>query len=166
MSGMANGITGIRILCGLSLLFCAPLSKWFWFLYLLGGDSDVLDGYVARRMATETEFGARLDTAADMVFFGAVLISMMKAVHFPPWLTGWIVVIAVIRCANVISGLIRCKRFVTAHTAMNRLCGVLLFIVPLCMNSPYWQPAAALTCAAATLAAIQEGRCIRSEKRG
>lgn len=164
MSSMANVITDIRIACGLSLFFCAPFSKWFYLIYLLGGVSDVLDGYVARRTGAETEFGAKLDTAADVVFFAAVLIAMMKAVRFPLWLTVWIIGIAVIKCVNVISGCILCKRFVAAHTGMNKLCGVLFFIVPLCMNSLHWQSVAVLTCIAATFAAIQEGHYIRSRK--
>ena len=161
---MANVITDIRIACGLSLFFCAPFSKWFYLIYLLGGVSDVLDGYVARRTGAETEFGAKLDTAADVVFFAAVLIAMMKAVRFPLWLTVWIIGIAVIKCVNVISGFVLCKRFVAAHTAANRLCGILFFIIPLCMNSVHWQPVAVLTCIAATFAAIQEGHYIRSRK--
>ena len=161
---MANVITGIRIICGLSLFFCTPFSQWFYWIYLLGGVSDVLDGYVARRTGTESEFGTKLDTAADVVFFAAVLIAMMKTIRFPLWLTVWIIAIAVIRCVNVISGFVLCKRFVAAHTAMNKLCGILLFIVPLCMNSLHWQSVAVLTCIAATFSAIQEGHYIRSGK--
>ena len=164
---MANVITGIRIACGLSLFFCAPFSRWFYLIYLLGGASDVLDGYIARQTGTETEFGAKLDTAADIVFFAAVLIAMMKAVRFPLWLTAWIIAIAVIKCVNVISGFILCKRFVAVHTVMNKLCGVLFFIIPLCMNRVRLQLVTVLillTCIAATFAAIQEGYYIRSGK--
>ena len=164
---MANVITIIRIVCGLSLLFCAPFSRWFYWVYLLGGGSDVLDGYIARKTGTETESGAKLDTAADVVFFAAVLVAMMKAVHFPLWLTVWIIAIAVIKCVNVISGFVLCKRFVAAHTAANRLCGILFFIIPLCMNRVRWQFVAVLillTCITATFAAIQEGHYIRSKK--
>ena len=164
---MANMITGIRIACGLSLFFCAPFSRWFYWIYLFGGISDALDGYVARRTGTETEFGAKLDTAADIVFFIAVLIAMMKVVRFPLWLTVWIIAIAVIKCVNVISGFILCKHFVTAHTAMNKLCGVLFFIVPLCINRVRLQLVTVLillTCIAATFAAIHEGFYIWSKK--
>ena len=166
-NSMANVISGIRIVCGLFLFFCVPFSKWFYLFYLLGGVSDVLDGYVARRTGTESDFGAKLDTAADIVFFAAVLTAMMKAVRFPLWLTVWIIAVAVIKCVNVISGFVLCKRFVAAHTGMNKLCGVLFFIVPLCINRVRWQAVAVLillTCIAATFAAMQEGHYIRSEK--
>ena len=164
---MANVITSIRIACGLSLFFCAPFSQWFYWIYLLGGVSDVLDGYVARRTGTETEFGAKLDTVADIVFFAAVLIALMKAVRFPLWLTVWIIAIAVIKCVNVINGFILWRRFIAAHTIMNKLCGILFFIVPLCMNRVRLQLVTVLillTCIAATFAAIQEGHYIRSKK--
>lgn len=71
---MANVITGIRILCGLILLFLPGFSKWFYVFYLTGGLSDALDGWTARRLSEVSDFGARLDTVANIVFFGAVLI--------------------------------------------------------------------------------------------
>lgn len=63
---MANLITVIRILCSVALLFCAALSPWFYALYIIGGVSDMVDGWVARKTNTVSEFGSKLDTVAGI----------------------------------------------------------------------------------------------------
>lgn len=164
---IANVITCIRILCALPLLIFPAFSKWFYLFYVLGGASDVLDGIAARRLGTETKYGAQLDTAADLIFTAVVLIKVLQAVYIPLWLILWIVCIAVIKGVNIVSGMILFKRFVAEHTVMNKICGILLFLIPLCIGRFPWQPVAVLivlTCAAATFAAFQEGHYIRTGK--
>ena len=164
---MANIITGIRIVCALALIFCPTFSTWFYMLYILGGISDVLDGIAARHLGKETKFGARLDTIADIVFTAIVIVKVVRALYIPVWIIIWIVSIAVMKCINIISGFVIYKQFVSEHTAMNKICGVLLFAIPLCIGRFPWQPVAILiilTCAIATIAAIQEGHYIRTGK--
>lgn len=164
---MANIISIIRIICGLSLLFCPTFSICFFVVYILGGVSDMLDGFVARRLHTESEIGAKLDTIADIVFFFVVIIKIICTVDFPLWLLIWIVCIALVKCVNIICGYIICKSFVSLHTAMNKISGIMLFITPLCMGFlPYdlamiW---VVFTCVVATFAAVQEGHFIRTNK--
>ena len=64
---MANSITGIRIACSIALLFCPAFSTAFFTLYIIAGVSDMLDGTVARKSGTVSEFGSRLDTLADLI---------------------------------------------------------------------------------------------------
>ena len=164
---MANIITCIRIICGIGLVFFRPFSQWFYLIYITGGLSDVLDGFIARRLKTESGFGARLDTIADLVFVIVVLLKVLNTVYIPLWLIIWIICIAIIKCINMISGIIICKRFVSEHTVLNKVSGILLFAVPLCIGNFLWQPVAILiilTCLIATAAAIQEGHLIRSGK--
>ena len=164
---MANIITGIRIACAVILIFCPTFSRWFYMLYILGGISDGLDGIAARHLGKETKVGAHLDTIADIVFTAVVIIKTVQTVNIPMWIIIWIVCIAVFKCFNMISGFVNSKHFVSEHTIMNKLCGILLFIIPLCIGSLPWQPVAILiilTCAIATIAAIQEGRYIRAGK--
>ncbi|MBQ0098336.1 MAG: CDP-alcohol phosphatidyltransferase family protein [Oscillospiraceae bacterium] len=164
---MANIISVVRIICGLSLVFCPTFSIWFFIVYIIGGVSDVLDGFVARKLHTESEIGAKLDTIADIVFFLVVIIKIICAVDFPFWVLIWIACIAIIKCVNVICGYIVCKSFVSLHTVMNKISGIMLFITPLCIGFlPYkfamiW---VILTCAVATFAAVQEGHFIRTNK--
>ena len=128
---MANIITGFRIAASLALLFCPVCSLPFLALYLMAGISDMVDGVVARRTNTASEFGARLDTAADFVFVVVCLIRLLPVIDIPTWLYVWIGVIALIKSINVVSGVVMRKRFVTVHTAMNRATGALLFVLPL-----------------------------------
>ncbi len=71
---MANLITGARMLCALLLLCFPAFSPAFYALYLLGGLTDMIDGTVARMTGTACEAGARLDTAADLLFAAVCLI--------------------------------------------------------------------------------------------
>ena len=71
---MANIITGIRILLSVALLFCPAFSPTFYVMYIAAGFSDMIDGAVARRTGTVSEFGSRLDTIADIVFVAVCLI--------------------------------------------------------------------------------------------
>ncbi len=164
---MANVITGVRIVCALSLIFCPMFSAWFYGLYILGGVSNVLDGMAARRLGTETKFGAQLDTVADILFSAVVILKVMRAVSVPTWLILCIVCIAAVKCCNVICSFVLYKRLVSEHTVMNKTCGALLFALPICIGLFPRQLSvilSILTCAAAAFAAIQEGHYIRTGK--
>ena len=85
---IANIITGSRIVLSLPLLLIPLTSAWFCVIYLLCGLSDMIDGTVARRTNSESEFGARLDTVSDFVFMSVALIKFVPHLHIPVWL--WI----------------------------------------------------------------------------
>lgn len=164
---MANVITGIRIICAVALIFCPIFSTCFYVLYIVCGISDVLDGTVARKLGKETKFGAQFDTAADIVFAAVVLIKVIQVIYIPVWVIIWIACIAAIKCINMACGFLMYKRFVSEHTVMNRICGILLFAIPICAGCLSWRPTEVLiilTCAAATFAAVQEGYYIRTGK--
>ena len=164
---MANIITGVRIVCAVALIFCPTFSSLFYFLYILGGISDVLDGIAARHLGKETKVGARLDTVADTVFTAVVIIKTVRAVNIPLWIIIWTVLIAVIKCINIISGFILYKRFIAEHTVMNKICGALLFVIVLCLGLLPGRLTViliVLTGAVTTFAAIQEGYYIQTGK--
>ena len=159
---MANLITGTRILCGFALLFCQPFSPSFIILYLIAGLSDMVDGAVARRTNTSSEFGAKLDTAADFVFVVVCLIKLLPSLAVPLWSWIWIVLIALIKMINIISGYVIQKKYVAMHTIINKVTGILLFILPLTLPVVELKYSALLICTVATSAAIQEGHFIRT----
>ena len=158
---MANIITGFRITASLALLFCPVFSLPFFTLYLIAGISDMVDGVVARRTNTASEFGARLDTAADFVFVAVCLIRLLPVIDMPTWLYVWIGVIALIKGINIVSGYVKQKRFVAVHTVMNKATGALLFALPLTFQLVELRITAMIVCAIATFAAMQEGHLIR-----
>ncbi len=162
---MANLITGIRVLASVGLLFCPALSPSFFALYLLAGLTDMIDGPVARKTHTATAFGAKLDTAADILFAAVCLVKLLPVLNIPLWMFIWIGLIALIKIINIVSGFVIRKRFVSVHTPMNKATGALLFLLPLtvsCIDLRYTAP---IVCAVATFAALQEGHLIRTGRR-
>ena len=162
MAGAANLITATRIFCSIALLFCQPFSPSFIVVYLVAGLTDMIDGVVARRTNTTSEFGAKLDTAADFVLVAVCLWKLLPELSVPLWLWLWIGGIALIKAVNLLSGYIVQKRFVTMHTMMNKTTGILLFVLPLTVPVVALKYSAPLVCTAATFAAIQEGHYIRT----
>ena len=159
---MANIITGFRVLISIALLFCPVFSPVFYMLYLIAGLSDMIDGTIARRTNTVSEFGAKFDTAADFVFVVVCLIKFLPVISIPAWLYVWIVLIALIKIIKIISGYVVQKKLVAVHSVMNKMTGVLLFILPLTFLIVPLKYLAIPVCAVATLSAVQEGHFIRT----
>ena len=160
---MANIITIIRILCSIAILFCPVFSMAFYSLYIAAGLSDMIDGWVARRTNTTSAFGSKLDTIADIIFVIACLFKFIPAMDIPIWLYVWIGVIALIKIINIISGYVVQKQFVAVHSVMNKVTGILLFILPLTISFVDLKYSAIVVCIIATFAAIQEGHFIRTK---
>lgn len=160
---MANIITGCRILCSILLLFVPAFSPTFYILYSVSGFTDMIDGAIARKTNTASEFGSRLDTIADIAFVAACMIKLLPVLKIPTWLCIWIGVIAIIKVFNIISGYIVQKKFVAKHTIMNKVTGFVLFILPLTLSIVDLKYCGGFVCTIATLAAVQEGHLMRTE---
>ena len=162
---MANIVTGCRMLLSGLLLFIPALTPGFWAVYAAAGLSDMLDGPIARHTRTASDFGARLDTLADVLFAAACLIRLLPALIIPARLWLWIGAIALIKGINLLSGLILQRKFVAMHTRLNRLTGFSLFLLPLTLPFIDLRWSGGVVCALATLAAVQEGHLIRTVGR-
>lgn len=153
---MANIITGIRILCGVALLAVPPFSVPFYALYLTAGFSDMIDGTVARKTGKASEFGSKFDSIADFVFVAVCLIKLVPVLNIESWLCIWIVLVAAIKLFNIVYGLKKHKRLVFVHSVLNKITGALTFVLPLTIRFLEFRYAAAVVCAVATVAAVQE----------
>jgi len=154
---LANIVTGFRIPGSISLLFFPAFSKAFYGIYLLCGFSDMIDGTIARKANSASEFGSKLDTVADLIFVAVSLIKLLPAIHIPRFIWIWGAVIAIIKIANIIWGYVSKKQFISLHTAMNKLTGLLLFLLPLTLSFVELKYSAVAVCSIATFAAFQEG---------
>lgn len=156
----ANIITGIRILCGVGILFVPAFSAGFYMFYLIGGLSDAIDGTVARKLGQESDFGAKLDTIADFIFAIAVFAKIAGAVQIPLWLIVWAVLIIAVKVINVIIGFVRHGGIVTVHSPLNKICGAVVFLLPLVLGGGFPRQAKAaaaiFACLLATAAAVAE----------
>ena len=163
---IADFITGMRILISIALLFCPAFSASFFILYLACGLTDMVDGPVARKTGTADRSGAKLDTAADLVFVAVCLWKLLPILDVPMWLWIWIALIALIKVINIVSGYMIGKQYVAVHTIMNKVAGILLFLLPLTLSAVELEYSAFFVCAVATFAAIQEGHYIRTGRDG
>ena len=153
---IANIITGSRIIFSLTLLVIPLSSAWFYVLYLFCGITDMIDGAIARKTNAVSSFGSKLDTAADFIFMAVCAVKILPIIYLPVLLWIWIAVIAIIKFANIVFGFIRIKKLVDYHTVLNKITGLLLFLLPLTLQ--YIEPtySFAIVCIMATIAAIQE----------
>ncbi len=161
---MANIITCTRIVCSVALLFCKALSPAFYALYITAGLTDMIDGTVAKKTNTVSEFGAKLDTVADFLFVLACFIKFFPLLSIPLWLYIWIALIAVIKIAHALIGFILHRKLVAVHNGMNKMVGAMLFLLPLTLSFIDFIYGAIVVCTVATVAAIAEGDCIRKGK--
>ena len=160
---IANVITGLRIVFCLPLLFVPLTSVWFYALYLLCGLSDMIDGTVARKLGSVSDFGAKLDTVSDFVFIVVALIRFAPYLHIPVWLWMWIGVIAMMKLGNVVWGFVRTKKLISPHTVLNKITGLLLFLLPVTISFVDLTHTLPIVCTVATVAAIHEVYYICSE---
>ena len=162
---IANIITGSRMVLSLPLLFIPLISAWFYALYLLCGLSDMIDGTVARKTKSASEFGARLDTVSDFVFMTVALIKFVPHLHIPIWLWIWIGILAMIKLGNAALGFVRTKKFISHHTVLNKVAGLLLFLLPATISFVDLTYTLPIVCTVATVAAIHEVYFTYSEKK-
>lgn len=150
-----NLLSGVRLLAA-AMGFLPAAGGAFAALYLFCGLTDVLDGWLARRLHAESEVGARLDSAADACFTAAVLFRLWPLVRAYGWLPWYAATVALVRLSAVLLVKLRFGWFGSAHTWGNKAAGLLLF---------FWSPIWLLAgkdwlllplCFAAGLSALEE----------
>ena len=153
---IANCITVSRILFSLSLFLLSPSSVPFAVLYLLCGVSDVLDGFVARKLHTESENGAKLDSAADLLFTVVYAVKILPLLNIPLWIWIWTAIIAAAKITGTLITSKKIHKLSVEHSFGNKLMGLLLFFLPLSVCVVDVKYTAPLVCAVATGTVIKE----------
>ena len=82
-----NGLTICRIVLGLPVVFALSSGNndIFIFLMLVGGLTDFLDGYFARKYNFKSVLGAKLDPLADKILFIGPMIWLVYENLVPLW---------------------------------------------------------------------------------
>jgi cardiolipin synthase (CMP-forming) len=93
----------------LGRLLCVPIAIWlvlidhpalaFW-LFIIAGLSDAVDGFIAKHFDQRSELGALLDPVADKALLVSMYVTLGLAKHLPAWL----VILVVFRDALIIGG--------------------------------------------------------------
>ena len=154
---LANLLTSCRILGSIFLLFIPVFTAGYYTVYLLCGVSDMIDGTVARKTGSVSKSGSKLDTAADLAFIAASLITLLPALPIPVWLWVWGGIIAAIKLSNMVLGYRSAKQFLSLHTPLNKITGFLLFLLPLTLWFIPLTYSSVVVCSLATLSAMHEG---------
>lgn len=153
-----NLITALRIVGTICLLFIEPFSISFYVVYTLCGLSDVLDGLIARLTKKTTEFGAKLDSVADIMFYTVMLVKVFPVLWelLPKGIWYLVGIILLIRCTSYITAAVKYKRFSAQHTYMNKLTGVSVFSVPYFLTHAGDVIACFVVCIIAGFASLEE----------
>ncbi len=155
---LANIITISRLIGTFVLIFLEPLSKEFFICYSWCGLSDVLDGFIARKTNSISKFGSRLDSISDLFLYTTMMVRIMPELDriYPPyfWILIYIVVGIRILCYIVVG--IRHRYFISRHTILNKLSGLLMFFLPVSLKLPKPFPYSILTLAVGTLGVFND----------
>ena len=153
---IADIISVSRIFFSLLLLIFSPSSYLFMSLYLLCGITDVLDGFAARKLHTESEKGARLDSAADLVFTIIYAVRILPTITIPLWIWIWTAVIAAVKITGIIIASKKEHKLCIRHSFANKLTGLLIFLLPLSVYIANAKYGAIIVCMAASFSTIEE----------
>jgi cardiolipin synthase (CMP-forming) len=90
---LPNVITVLRILLVLPMAWVLAAQNYLMgvVLMVVAGASDGLDGWLARRFAWTTRFGATADPLADKLLVGVLFVILTLQAHLPLWLVALVV---------------------------------------------------------------------------
>ena len=145
-----NKLSFIRIIFSLLLFFTKPLSYLFFIIYLICSISDVLDGYVARKYNLVTDFGAKLDSIADMTMFLSLIIVLLPVLNFTLEIYVLILIIVILKIASAIYCYIKFEKLSTIHSYLNKITGLLIILIPVLLIFAPSENLIAIICIIAT----------------
>lgn len=141
------------MLFSLCLFAFSPYSIPFAVMYLLCGISDVMDGFLARKLHTESKNGAMLDSVADLIFAVVYAVKILPLLNIPLWIWIWTALIAAIKITGILLKSKKEQKLFIEHSFGNKLTGFLLFLLPLSVYIADVKYGAMLVCAVATVTA-------------
>lgn len=94
------------------------------------------------------------------------MIKLLPILELPVWMIIWVGVIALIKLVNIVVGLVRRHTLTAVHSVINKVTGVLVFILPFTIQIIDIRYTAVLVCFVATVAAIMESRTVITDFRG
>lgn len=156
MKKIPNILSFLRIGGAAVLLFLEPFSVEFYVVLVLSSLTDVFDGYIARERHCETLFGAKLDSAADLVLIFAVLSRLFSENLISGWMFIWISAIALVKVTTAVFGFVKYHSLSFLHTFLNKAAGVSLMLFPFLLFVFGMEITAAICCTICSFAAVEE----------
>lgn len=153
-----NFITCIRLIGTIAMPFTTLFSTEFYIVYSVCGVSDVLDGWLARSLKQSSEFGSRLDSIADLLFYFIMLLMVLpvlwKNLPWPIWVA--VGAIILLRLLSYSLAAIKYKCFASIHTYGNKLTGFGMFCVPYFLPLPIMVGCCIGVCVLTGLSTLEE----------
>lgn len=158
MSKIPNIITSIRILGAVLLLFVPAFEVAFFVIFTISGITDALDGFIARKFNATSELGSKLDSIADLLFYGIMVVKLFPVMIAKLPMHVWVMLGVVLALRLVIYGVaaIKYRKFASLHTYLTKLSSALVFFAPYFAPTPYFSLYCTVWCALGILAAAEE----------
>lgn len=155
---MADTVTTIRIGVSVFLFYLSLETICFLVVYTFAGLTDVLDGWLARRAGRASEFGARLDSIADLLFYGVLLIRLFPLLYqiLPGEIWYAVFGIIAVRFASYTTAAVKYHRFASLHTWLNKSTGAAVFLLPYVLFSTFGVVYSWAVCILAFAASVEE----------
>lgn len=153
-----NAITALRLVAAVILIFIEPLSLPYLIIYTIGGISDAIDGFVARKLGGETEFGAKLDSVSDIAFYLVTMLKILPMLYLELpcniwYFAGAVILLRIIM--YIINALIE-KELLASHTYLNKAQSLMLFGLTYFVGKKFLMPYTWMLVGVAVLAAAYE----------
>jgi cardiolipin synthase len=132
LPGWANQVSMARAHLAVPGLVYALSPRYFGGLAVvvaLAGLTDVLDGFVARRLEGSTPLGGALDPVVDGVFFGAAAIGLAAGGAYPGWLAAVVVLRYLLPALAGGTLLLAGRRPTLRHTPLGQVSTVLIAVL-------------------------------------
>lgn len=155
---LPNILTSLRIVGAVLMLFIPPLTAWFFVIYTLCGVSDVLDGVIARARHAESEFGSRLDSVADLLFYAVMILRIFPVLweRLPRVIWIFVASVLLLRAASYLTAAIKHRRFASLHTYLNKATGFGVFMIPYFISLRVGTVYCFVACAVGGIASAEE----------
>lgn len=157
LRNLPNLLSCLRIAGSILLLLLPAMQPAFYVVYAACGLSDMLDGFLARRLGVASRLGSILDSAADLLFLCVSTLKIVPQYRFPFWV--WIAVCGIlfVRLCTLFIVFAKSRRLtLPLHTNANRLTGLLLYLFAPILNSCMGSCLLIVLCCVAAFAAVQE----------
>lgn len=153
-----NCITALRIAGTAALLFLQPLTQAFFIIYTLAGATDAIDGWLARKLRVASDLGAKLDSAADLMFYAMMILRIFPVLWEVLPQVVWIGVGTVVLLRLVSYGVAAVKfhHFASTHSILNKLTGAAVFALPYIIRTSFATPYCWGLCALSGAGTLQE----------
>ena len=158
IKSLPNIITTIRILGTVVMIFTTSFTVPFYAVYITCGVTDVLDGFVARHFKLTSEFGAKLDSMADLFFFFITLVKTLPVLWVTLPKNIWVIfgIVLFLRLIMYLKYAIKDHEFGSEHTYLNKLTGLTVFGIALIIKTPIAVPYCYTSVSIALVAVLYE----------